>query len=268
MGIVVDVKTKAHSILLEKLVSSGVFMNGRGSTERAVSILKGLTFETPAGVVIIDPEPAQEGAHLMSGKDIFSDGWVGYFNKQKKGMISTPHLYLAGKYASDSGLDVLREEMRNHSLATSTKVVRDVDAKYSYITHNAGSKIFSPVKKKVSIASRGIESGLSLNTFAKARGGPSYLQALFDTEDEARTIVQVLEHLFNQRAKNINVYLPHWTMCLQGEEKRETHMVFSKTGVIPTGDYSSIGEYGHSRHNITCDPSGHSRGVTIVPKKN
>lgn len=158
---------------------------------------------------VIDPQPALYGAHGTQ-KD-----WIPYFNEQGKRMISAPDIYRAVSGPKEI-LESIREDFEKKWIVTSTRLSwnpndfvmkltnpKDVRAK---ITHNFGSTVVKPTELQVIIPA--YSNGATLTRALKSQETVAYLQALFQTKDNAGKIAETLEHLSQRNLDEILIWTP------------------------------------------------------------
>jgi len=153
-----------------------------------------------ATTVSIDQHPAINGLRKKQNE------WIAFFNEQKKIMISAPNVYEAGKSAPNEVLESLRADFYDLGEMTSTRIIYAPNNLSGKIIHNYGSDVVTPTEKKVVVIP--VYNDSVLGHALKASEGVIYLQNLFDTEDNADTIAEVLEHISKRSMDDIRLWTP------------------------------------------------------------
>ncbi|PIN80595.1 hypothetical protein COV11_03750 [Candidatus Woesearchaeota archaeon CG10_big_fil_rev_8_21_14_0_10_30_7] len=138
---------------------------------------------------------AQNGVLCMNQSD-----FINFFNSVGRIMVSMPDLYEAGKSASKKTLESLRKDFRESWVITSTRIDYEPDSLDATITHYFGSNVVIPNVIKVLIPK--YSSNFNLNNVLNTDEGLAFLQAFFNTEDDAETIKTTLNKLSNYESNN------------------------------------------------------------------
>lgn len=187
--------------ILDQLVADGIFKSPEAALNDAVAnYLSGLRQQGQAVNVIIDPRPADDGASKTQKQ------WIAYFNNLGEQMFSAPDIYQAGKSASDEVLDSLKKDFDESWVVSSTRIKYNPTDLSAHIVHNFGSTIVQPTEADVSIIP--VYAPESLTKALQKENGVKYLQALFTTTDNPKTITEVLENISKRKAEGINLWTP------------------------------------------------------------
>src|SRR3989344_757165 len=184
--------------ILEQLVKDGILKSPEAVLENAVSGY--LRDSIPqAGFFAIDPHPADNGAHKTQNP------WIDFFNGLERIMISAADVYGARKNASSRARHNLRSDLYASLLVTSTRISYDDDLS-GRVTQNYGSKVVKPSQAYVPVIP--VYNGTPLARALQTEEGVNYLQALFGTSDDSKTIIKTLERLSGKRAEDIKLRTP------------------------------------------------------------
>ncbi len=165
-----------------------------------------------------------------SGKYRTQEEWSKWFNKHNRIMASAPDVYQAGKSGSNKLLRGLREDFEL-GVVTSTRIEYNPDDLHARITHYVGSRVKNPVQ------SRGIVVPVYLNEsierVLREEEGLLYLQTLFNTNDKAEEIVDILENLRKKEDNRI------WTL---DQEDRRDYMEGATFFLSGCGEFLIVGD--------------------------
>ena len=183
---------------------------------------------------IIDLNLADKG-HTKS-----PDNWIIHFNARNEIMASMSDIYQAGKSNNQALLDSLRKDFRESVIVTSTLVKYGGHRQEATIIHNYGSKLIQSVRSNIVIPT--YISAL-LTDVLNTNEGLRYLQALFNTNDNASQIKGTLQKLSDCPIDKINC----WSAPLS-DRPTERFAGFSKNydQFYIEGYYGSL-SYGRSR---------------------
>lgn len=192
---------------------------------------------------VIDPTPADNGEYRIQ-----SD-WIDFFNKEGKAMISAPDVYRA----PDSILPDLIKDFNEHWLITGTRVIYNKGDLGARIIHNFGSTVVNPIGSSLIVPEY-----LNEQVEKVAKGeGLTYLQTLFQTEDNAYNLIGRLERISGKEAKEIRISTPGQISRLLNRPERVVDFMSSEN--FCKFLVNSIGE-GIGRIYTS---SGPSRGVSV-----
>lgn len=127
------------------------------------------------------------------------------FNELNKVMASMPDLYEAGKTASPEVLESLRKDFKETWIISSTRIHYEKSSLEAVITHYFNSTVTTPQPINLLVP---FYNGVKLDDVLETEEGLHYLQALFNTNDNAETIKKTLEKLSNKKSKDIKVWTP------------------------------------------------------------
>jgi len=185
----------------------------------------------------IDSEPAD------GGKRHTQKEWIAYFNKEGEAMISAPDIYQAGKTGSDELIKSLREDFTHHWFVSSTRIKYNSNNLNAKIIHNFDS---SAVKQNGFDMNIPVYDETKLSEAIETKEGLAYLQALFDTNDNAGTIMNVLKRLSGKSADDTRL----WTSSQDSRKKYSERAVrfYDDSGRFRVdGGNNFGGNYGRSR---------------------
>jgi len=143
---------------------------------------------------VIDPTPAD------SGRARTQNGWIDYHNKERKATMSASDVYSA----PDSILRSLREDCKKSWLVTGTRISYNPADLSAKIIHDFGSTVVKPKETSLVVPVYRDEQV----TKAAEGEGLIYLQTLFDTEDNASSLIGRLERISEKEAKDIRIWTP------------------------------------------------------------
>ena len=130
-----------------------------------------------------------------NGKQKTNSEWVEYFNKKEKQMISAPDLYQAGKTASDELISNLKGNYKD-GVISSTVIIYNPIGLGGFILHNPDSKMVKVTGKEVPIIPvYDYTTNTTLTKVLEQKNGVDYLQALFNTKDNEKTLTGVIENI-------------------------------------------------------------------------
>ncbi len=171
------------------------------------------------------------------------------FNDLGKIMASMPDLYDTGKSASPEVLESLQKDFHETWVISSSRIHYEKDSLEAVITHYFNSTVVSPREIKVLVP---YYNGVKLDDVLGTEEGLKYLQALFNTNDDAETIKVTLEKLSNKKSKDIRVWTPDQNSRKEYQDRA--------AGFDGSGRFHVVGGGGGS-----IDGSGRSRGVLDNP---
>jgi len=195
----------------------------------------------------VDLQPAEDGNTNTQ------NGWIPYFNNFKnprKRMISAPDVYRIGQNGSQELIQSARDDFDKSWLVSSTRTNYASDTLDAKITHNYGITAVQPVERKVVVP---IYQQTALRDVLKTKEGVDYLQALFDTKDNADKIAKTLVALSGKSAEDIYIWAPD-QQSRAGCQERAAGFVFL---------FGRFHVYGNNRVG---DNNGRSRGMTLDSK--
>ncbi len=218
-------------------------MNEGGLIKHRVGVLEQLVRDGQTGFAI-DPDPADNGECKTQ------TGWIAFFNKQGKPMISAADLYSAaklyidGKFAPNEALQSLKRDFDESWLLTSTRIIySDIDLS-GKITQNYGSKVVKPSQTYIPVIP--FYNNASLAQALQTEKGVVYLQALFGTNDDPETIASTLEILSDRKPERIGLWAPNRDSRRKYPE-RAVGLGIDGNWFHVDGDYIVKSSYGLSR---------------------
>lgn len=179
--------------------------------------------------------------------------WITLFNARNEIMASMSDIYQAGKSNNQALLDSLRKDFRESVIVTSTLVKYVGHRQEATIIHNYESKLIQSVEYKLVIP---VYSLTLLTDVLDTNEGLKYLQALFNTNDNASQIKDTLQKLSDCPINKINA----WTAPLS-DRPTERFAGFSQNcdQFYIEGYYNSM-SYGRSR-TVRINTAHKSRGA-------
>ncbi|MDP4012124.1 MAG: hypothetical protein Q8R00_00765 [Candidatus Nanoarchaeia archaeon] len=188
----------------------------------------------------VNPIPADDNEARRSPPEDYrtQDQWIDLCNLKRKAMISAPDYYRT----PDVELQGLIKDLNKGKLVTSTSIVYNSNDLGARVVHNFGSIIVKPTEQSIvipvyngepieevvrgedlyhkmlydtleasdyiaRIRNENIEVAEQAEQFVKGYG-LKFLQALFDTEDDASKLIERLEKISNKEAKDIRIRTP------------------------------------------------------------
>jgi len=148
---------------------------------------------------VIDSVPADNGAVRTQ------EGWIPYFNQQRKRMISAPDVYWIGQNGTPELVQSIRDDFEKSWLVTSTRETYNPNTLDARITHNHGSTIVQPTKKTVLVP---VYHQALLDDVLKEEDGVAYLRIKLGTNDSPEKIRETLTALSGKSANLIYVWTP------------------------------------------------------------
>lgn len=190
----------------------------------------------------INPEPEYEKTPaIKTQKD-----WISHFNAKGEKMISAPDIYQAIK-EKQPVVESLKKDFQDSYVVTSTQTKHSKDNLNAVIIHDAGSEIIKPKSYEIEVPDY---SG-SFEHDAKAK---KYLQALFDTKDNIKEIIAVLQSI-DDKKREIRLWTPSQASRADYPVRAVRLCFYSFDGFDVVGDVRFD------------DDDGLSRGVRVVSQK-
>ena len=172
------------------------------------------------------------------------------FNELNMIMVSMPDLYEAGKSADDSLIESLRKDLKESWIISSTRIQYEKDSLEAAIIHYFNSTVIAPNEKKVIIP---IYNGTVLDSILPAEHGLAFLQALFNTDDNAEEIKNTLYRLSGKPSNKTKVWTPDQNSRKNNPE-RAAGLYYSDSDLRVSGDYY-LDDSGRSRRVLE-NPAG------------
>ncbi len=144
---------------------------------------------------IIDLSSADNGSYRTQ-RD-----WIDFFNREGKAMISASDVYRVPNLI----LPILRKDFNKSLLVTSTRISYNPSDLGARIIHNFGSNVVEPKETSLIVP---VYEDEQVEKVAKTKEGLTYLQTLFDTEDDASKLIGRLERISEKEAKDIKIWMP------------------------------------------------------------
>jgi len=163
------------------------------------------------------------------------NGWTEHYNGLGEVMAAAPDYYNAGKDAGRGFLRRIKKEFNNTPTVTSTRIIHNnSDAK---IVHYYGSGVIKPVEQDIVIPV--FSCDLNLEEALETKDGLAYLQKIFNTEDDAKTVKKTLERLSGYDAYEMLV-------CSKGKNDKKFELVINLAYLSNTDSfliYRSLANY-------------------------
>ena len=170
-------------------------------------------------------------------------------------MASMADFYEAGKSADPLIIKSLRKN--SHLGVISSTTIRYQPSNLSgTIIHYHNSLIADVIVREVKIPVYDASYGVSLNAILADEQGLSYLQALFNTQDDPEEIKETLEKLSGKASRKIEIWTPKESARFNSSIRGTSihHLIYNRFLVNGGG----IGELGHSR-----GVSGNHAGIKL-----
>ncbi len=169
-------------------------------------------------------------------------GWITWHNRHNSIFASAPDLYQAGKSGSNELLRGLREDFK-FGVVTSTRITYNPDDLHARITHYVNSRVKKPVQSKRIIVP--VYDNKSIESVLREEEGLLYLQTLFNTNDNAGEIIQILLDLSKKGRGDVRIWTP-------GQEDRRDYVEGASCLRSDGGEFHVVGscrgvDYGRSR---------------------
>lgn len=134
------------------------------------------------------------------------DAHINKFNELGKVMASLADYYDAGKSGDEALITNLRNDFSESWIVGSDRIVYNSESLDAKITRYFDSKFVKPVEVPVFIPD--YSSGPTLDDVLATTQGLNYVQALFNTNDDAKTIKKTLSDLSGKPSGNTRVWTP------------------------------------------------------------
>lgn len=230
--------------ILERLLESGEFKTPDEILRKAINDYLSVLEQIKSGSLDIDLSPVD------NGRSRTQKGWIAYFNKLKKAMISGADLYSAGNSGSDELLDSLRKDFIESWIVSSTHNSYSKNNLSAKITQDYGSTVRKPTE--IYVAEVPVYQGESAIKVIEGNG-LGYVQAMFNTKDKPAKILDTLSKLSQKAPEDIEFWTPDQNLRESYPERAVRFDDYDRRFLV-YGNYSFDGS------------SGHSRGVLINPR--
>src|SRR5208337_3889309 len=145
----------------------------------------------------------------LDGEIKYQKEWIEFYDKQEgeakgKRMITAPDIYRAGKENSNV-CESLREDFNYRWVATGTTILYNKDSFSGRVIHNFSSIVAKPID--ISVSEIPVYQSQQIKKVVEGKG-LAYVQALFNTKDNANEIISTLEKISQTGAEDICFWTP------------------------------------------------------------
>lgn len=231
---------------VREVVKAGQFK----SVEDAVDYL--LLNNTSVGIPVEGLGMVDYSAAL-DGLNTTQEDWITYFNSERKKMISAPDVYRILETGDKRLFESIQSSLFHGGIVTSTAIVYLPNTLDAVVVHDYKSEVVEPKVTKIKVPHHSFRA--PLEHFLKMDGSVPFLQVLFDTQADGKTIVNTLSRIGDgMYSKKFNIDT-EWRTDREGNNLRPMSVSFrGNSRDVDISCYSPMEERAYS-----------SRGV-IVPR--